>query len=99
VKGTPQRNRARVVVRTGTTLRPVHGGTFVPVCGTEMLGKSVPKGTLLGQVVSPYNFSVLDELRAPFEETELMQIRDRISKVQPGEYAYIIGDGASGYRP
>ena len=99
VKGTPDRNRARIVVRTGTSLRPSHGGTFIPVCGTEMLGKSVPKGTLLGRVISPYDFSVLDEIRAPFEQTELMQIRDRISKVQPGEYAYIIGDGASGYRP
>jgi predicted deacylase len=98
-QGEPVPNRARIVVRTGTSVRPSHGGTFIPVCGTGMLGKSVPGGTVLGRVISPYTFAVLDELRAPFEQTELMQVRDRISKVQPGEYAYIIGDGASGYRP
>ena len=99
VKGEPVRNRARIVVRNGTSLRPRHGGTFIPVCGTHTVGTSVAGGTVLGRVVSPYSFEVLDELVAPFERTELMQVRDRISKVQPGEYAYIIGDGSSGFVP
>ena len=99
VKGEPVLGQARVVVRHGTTMRPKHGGTFIPVCGTETIGTSVPRGTVLGRVVSPYSFEVLDELIAPFEKTELMQVRDRISKVHAGEYAYIIGDGNSGYTP
>jgi hypothetical protein len=50
-------------------------------------------------VHSPYDFSVLDECVAPFARTEMMQVRNRISKVHPGEYAYIIGDGDTGYAP
>jgi uncharacterized protein len=71
----------------------------VPVVGLEVLGKSVPGGTVLGRVHSPYDFSVLDECVAPFARTEMMQVRNRISKVHPGEYAYIIGDGDTGYAP
>ena len=63
----------------------------------EILGTSVRRGTVLGRVVSPYSFEVLDEIVAPFDKTEIMQVRNRISKVHPGEYAYIIGDGDSGY--
>ncbi|MBX3560143.1 MAG: succinate dehydrogenase, partial [Chelatococcus sp.] len=64
-----------------------------------IMGKSLTKGTVLGRVVSPYTFEILDEIKAPFDKTEVMMIRNRISKVHPGEYAYIIGDGDSGYDP
>ncbi|CAH1656685.1 MULTISPECIES: succinylglutamate desuccinylase/aspartoacylase family protein [unclassified Chelatococcus] len=99
VEGEPDLSAARIVVRKGTSLRPSHGGTFVPVCGLDIMGKSLAKGTVLGRVVSPYTFEILDEIKAPFDKTEIMMIRNRISKVHPGEYAYIIGDGDSGYDP
>lgn len=99
VRGAPEMGRCRIVVRKGSSIRPAHGGTFVPVVGLEVLGKSVPGGTVLGRVHSPYDFSVLDECVAPFARTEMMQVRNRISKVHPGEYAYIIGDGDTGYAP
>jgi predicted deacylase len=95
--GQVQPSVCRVVVRKGGSVKPAHGGMYLPVVGAEFLGKSVPGGTVLGQVVSPYTFELLDELVAPYAKTELMQIRDRISKVHPGEYAFIIGDGDSGY--
>lgn len=88
---------ARVVVRRGATVRPANGGTFVPEIGLEAIGKTVPGGTVLGRVISPYTFEVLDTLVAPFSKTEILQLRNRISKVHPGEYAYIVGDGDSGY--
>jgi predicted deacylase len=88
---------ARVVVRQGGTVRPGHGGTFVPEVGIEVLGKTIPGGTVLGNVISPYTFEVLDTLIAPYPKTEILQLRNRISKVHPGEYAYIVGDGDSGY--
>jgi|GEM_PF-482930 len=90
-------SKARVVVREGRTVRPAHGGIFIPEVGAELIGKTVPGGTVLGRVVSPFTFEVLDELKAPYPKTELMQIRNRISKVHPGDYAYIVGDGDSGY--
>jgi hypothetical protein len=89
----------RIVVRKGRAVRPRHGGLFIPEVGLDTLGTSVPEGTVLGKVVSPYTFEMLDELTAPYPKTEIMQVRNRISRVHPGDYAFIVGDGESGYTP
>ena len=78
-------------------MRPRQGGLFLPEVGLDKLGKRVPGGTLLARVVSPQSFDDLDRRVAPYEQTELMMTRDRISKVHPGDYASIVGDGQSGY--
>ena len=31
------------------------------------------------------------------EPFEIMQVRNRLSKVHPGDYSFIVGDGESGY--
>ena len=95
--GTPERGPARVVCRKGGSLRPHHGGLFQPEVGLEMLGKTVPGGTVLGRVLSPATFEELEVIRAPYPRTELMMVRSRMGKVEPGDYAYIVGDGDSGY--
>jgi len=69
---------------------------FLPEVGHDALGMSVPGGTVLGQVVAPDTFEELDVIRAPYPVTEIMMVRIRISKVHPGAYAYILGDGQSG---
>ena len=90
------RGEARLVVRKGGAVRPAHGGLFLPEVGHDALGTNVPGGTVLGRVVAPDTFEELDVIRAPYPVTELMMVRSRISKVHPGEYAYILGDGQSG---
>jgi predicted deacylase len=86
------------VVRIAGSVRPAHGGLFIPEIGHEALGGTVPDGTVLGRVVAPDTFEELDVLRAPYRVTEVMMVRSRISKVHPGEYAYILGDGGGGER-
>lgn len=95
--GEPDATPPRLVVRRGCAVRPRHGGIFVPALGLDALGTSVEQGTVLGTVVSPYSFDLLDELVAPYPHTEIMQVRSRISRVHPGDYAFIVGDGDSGY--
>lgn len=90
----PQANP--LFVREGRAVRPRHGGVFLPSIGIEALGTEVAGGTLLGRVVSPYTFEVLDELSAPYPKTAIMQVRNRLSVVQPGDYAYIVGNIDSG---
>jgi predicted deacylase len=97
--GEPTKGRTRIVVRKGVLLRPKHGGLFSPVVGADKVGKTLEKGTVLGRVYSPHTFAVLDELVAPFARTEVMQVRTRTCRVHPGTYAYILGDGDSGYSP
>jgi predicted deacylase len=89
--GDPDPTPVAHVVREATELRPHVGGLWIPEVGLERLGGCVPGGTVLARVVSPYTFEELEVLRAPYPTTAMLMIRDRISKVQPGDYAYILG--------
>ncbi|HYM68726.1 MAG TPA: succinylglutamate desuccinylase/aspartoacylase family protein [bacterium] len=86
----------RIVVRKGGSVRPAHGGLFLPEVGHDALGGTVAGGTVLGRVVAPDTFEELEVIRAPYPRTAVMMVRSRISKVHPGEYAYILGDEDSG---
>lgn len=94
--GEPGPGEGKVVVRGGGSVRPHHGGLYLPEVGLDQIGTSVPKGTVLGRVVAPDTFEELEVIRAPYEPTWLMMIRSRPSKVHPGDYAYILGDGSTG---
>lgn len=95
--GTPEQGPARIVCRKGGSVRPHHGGLFQPEVGLDLLGKSVSGGTVLGRVISPATFEELEVITAPYPRTEVMMVRSRMGKVEAGEYAYILGDGESGY--
>lgn len=98
VAGSPMPSQAEVLVRQGTAVRPTRGGFFVPDIGSEVLGRPVAQGTVLGRVVSPYTFEVLETVRAPYEPSYVMMARTRPSRVQPGDYAFLFGDGATAER-
>lgn len=91
--GTPGSSRAEVLVRRGTALRPGYGGLFLPEAGRDVLGRSIGRGTVLARVISPYTFEEIEVLRAPYEPTYVMMARTRPSRVHPGDYAYLLGDG------
>jgi predicted deacylase len=81
----------RLVTRR-TMLRVPAGGIFHPRVGIEVLGQELAEGTLLGTVVDPYGLEEIAQLRAPYARSVLFQMRVLPSAVQPGDYAYIIGD-------
>ena len=87
-----ERPPEQLVVPDLAALRPHHGGLLYSAVGPEMLGSTVGKGVVLGRVVSPYTFQVLEELRAPFEENVLVLLRPGVTRVNPGDYAYMLGD-------
>jgi len=76
-------------------VRPRHGGILEPVVGADRLGEQVPAGTLLGVTRNPQTFEVVEEFRAPFERTHLVLVRNCLSKVHPGDYAYMLGNAAT----
>jgi predicted deacylase len=76
-------------------LRPRVGGMLYPAVGIERLGGPVEAGELLGRVVSPLTFEVLEELRSPFQRGRLVLLRASLSRVHPGDFAYMVGDVAS----
>jgi len=82
---------SQIVLEQDRFLRIGHGGLFFPDVGFEQMGTTVPEGTVLGHVVSAYTFEDLEVIRAPFPDTALMFVRGRFSKVEPGDYGYIVG--------
>lgn len=96
IDGAVQRPAGQVVLRDTTTLRPAHGGLLYSELGADAMGREVRQGTLLGRVRSAHTFETLEELRAPFARNVVLLLRPGITAVNPGDYAYMLGnlDGA-----
>jgi hypothetical protein len=92
IDGELERPDEQLVIETVAAVRPGHGGLLVPALPLEALGTEVQAGTLLGSVVSPFTFETLDELRAPFERSLVLLLRPVLTRVNPGDYAFMLGD-------
>jgi predicted deacylase len=84
----------QVAVTPELNLRPRHGGLLISNVGRDDLGTVVPGGAVLGTVISPYSFEVLDEIVAPFDENILIACNHQkpFTKVLPGEFVFLVGD-------
>lgn len=92
LEGQPELPKAQWLIKTRTVFRPKNGGMFYPCVGPEYVNKSVPKDTLLAVVRDPISMEVIEEMRAPYAETVFLDMRLTMTKVHPGDYAYIVGD-------
>lgn len=90
--GTPVIPKTQWIVKTRSVTRPKNGGMFYPVIGYEYLNKTVPQGTLMAVIRDPITTEIIEEMRAPFEETVFLDMRATMTKVHPGDYAYIIAN-------
>jgi predicted deacylase len=80
----------QVVTTRMSLLRPRHGGLLKPEVSGEDIGRIVPKGTLLGQIISPYTFEVLEEFHAPFDKNMITLVGSGPVRMHPGDFAYMI---------
>jgi predicted deacylase len=95
IPGDPWTNRKQIVVNELAGVRPTQGGwieTLAPANGEIIKG-----GELLGRVVSPYSFEVLEEIPTPFENGIMIMQHLTRNLVHSGDYAYMVGnlDGAT----
>ena len=55
----------------------------------------VEKGTLLlGQMLHPATYAVLEEFRAPFESTALLLLRPYLAQLEAGAMTYVVAQPA-----
>jgi predicted deacylase len=92
--GEPRLPDRQIIVQPELNLRPAHGGLLVSEKTIDDLGTIVPKGGLLGTVISPYTFSELDRITAPFEESLLLAavVGKPFRRIHAGDYGYIVAD-------
>lgn len=92
--GEPESRDDQILIHDMSVMRPRQGGLLVPERplppGTRLEGK-----VQLAQIVSPYTFEPLETMTTPFESNIVVLSRNYISRVQPGDYAFMIGNGAT----
>jgi uncharacterized protein len=76
-------------------MRPHQGGIMLSNVTAAQLGESVPADFELAQIIDPATFEVLEVMRAPFDPSILVLVREPMTKVDPGDYGFIIADGSS----
>jgi predicted deacylase len=94
--GEPEVPEKQTVITEMRVMRPHLGGLLYPGVTLKDINQIVPRDTLLGTVISPYTFETLEEMRAPFEKTLMILLRGAITKVHPGDYAYMVANGDAG---
>jgi predicted deacylase len=93
--GDPELPDAQLIVSELADLKPHEGGLLLSSFGPERLGEAVAAGVELARVVSPYTLDVLESIAAPFDPTLLVLVREAVTKVDPGDYGFIVANGAT----
>ncbi len=93
--GEPDVPAKQVVVDEMAILRPHHGGIMLSNVDAHRLGEEVAQGTVLARIVSPYTFEELELAIAPFDPTLLVLVREPVTKVDPGDYGFMVANGAT----
>jgi uncharacterized protein len=95
LKGNTEQTAGQRVVQTLEKVSPRHGGILLCEYGPDRLGDTVPGGTVLGRVLSPYTFEELEVITAPYEESILILTRPSYTNVSPGDYGFMLADAAT----
>lgn len=86
--------RQRIVDRLDI-LQPRHGGLLLSEVGPDQLGTELDEGTVLGRVIHPHTFAELEVFTAPFAPTIMVLTRPEYTTVSPGDYGFMVADGAT----
>lgn len=90
IEGTPMPPPKQVVVGSIKTIRPTRAGLLETLA--PPLGEVIKKGQLLGRIVSPYTFDVLEEIPAPYDEGVMILSHLSRNLVESGDFGYMVGD-------
>ncbi|MCL4499716.1 MAG: succinylglutamate desuccinylase/aspartoacylase family protein [Chloroflexi bacterium] len=94
LEGEPVLPARQLLVSPENNLRPIHGGVLYSNIKADGIGRVVPKNALLGTVMSPYTFEILDEVRPPYDQNMIIATTylHPFARVNPGDHVYIVAD-------
>jgi uncharacterized protein len=81
-----------VVLKDMVTIRPKAGGIMVPETPDMSPADVITGHKVLARVYNPMTFQELEVISAPFEKNILVLHRGTVTRVHPGDYAYMIGN-------
>lgn len=89
--GEVERADGQLLIHDLRTMRPRAGGLCYPTAPLTV--GTVLEGHLqLAEIVSPYTFETLETIVAPFERNVVVLSRNYTTRINPGDYMFMIGD-------
>lgn len=97
LEGEVERRPGQILIREMKVMRPRHGGICVPRASLSP-GQVLEGGTGLADIVSPYTFESLETMTAPFDDSIVVLCRNYVTRIHPGDYGFMMGNGATAKR-
>jgi predicted deacylase len=92
--GELEQRRRQLLLHEIKVMRPRHGGLCVPR-GALPPAAWLDGGSALADIVSPHTLETLETMTAPFERNVVVLSRNYMTRINPGDYAFMLGNGAS----
>lgn len=73
-------------------LRPTRGGIFRPRLTVDQVGTIIPQGELMGEVLDPVTFDVVERFEAPYAQTAVLLLRPTLARVEGGAMTYVVAE-------
>jgi predicted deacylase len=93
--GEPELPERQWIVDRMAYIRPHQGGLMLSNVTASQLGDEVPQNFNLASIVDPTTFEVLEEVNATFDPSLLVLVREPVTKVEPGDFGFILADGST----
>jgi len=92
--GSVERRTRQLLLNEIKVMRPRHGGLCIPARPLTP-GSWLDAGEKLAEIVSPHSFETLETMTAPFERNVVVLTRNYVTRINPGDYAFMMGNGAT----
>jgi uncharacterized protein len=89
--GAVEKASRQILLNDVKTMKPRAGGLCVPTPPLAP-GTVVEGHAKLAEIVSPYTFETLETVVAPFERNVIVLSRNYVTRINPGDYMFMIGD-------
>jgi predicted deacylase len=93
--GEPEVPERQQIVTRMSYIRPHQGGIMLSNVTASQLGDQVEQGFELATIVDPTTFEELETVKTPHDPSLLVLVREPMTKVDPGDYGFIIADGST----
>jgi hypothetical protein len=87
-------DRQQIVTRM-SYIRPHQGGIMLSNVTATRLGDQIEQGSELATIIDPTTFEELEIMKALYDPSLLVLVREPMTKVDPGDYGFIIADGST----
>lgn len=102
LEGHPYSPVAQLLVGAETAIGPNEGGLLESTVGWQDIGRRVVKGAVLGQIVHPSTFEILDTLTVPFDDAILLAVTSTnpfvVVNAGGGDFGYFVADRSRAVR-